>query len=474
MLWAVGHTPRGRHAEKMEAAASEEPGAEEPKKLNPRQAAQLALEERLRAGETLSKSALKRLRKFDTHEERKEKKKEEKRKRQQARREDGAVDLVPSPIACAPPAAGATGSLDAHAAAAWAFWRRIGSPRRVLAPMVNQSELAFRMLARAHGATLAYTPMLHSVHFAAEATYRRDNFEVHAADRPLVVQFCGHEPATLLAAARHAEAHVDAVELNLGCPQAIARRGRYGAFLLSEPDLVCEIVETLARGLTVPTMVKMRALPSADETVALALRIQAAGCSVLTLHGRTREQKCSCAADWGIIAAVKSALAIPVVANGGVELPEDVDACLAATGADGVMSSEAALENPAIFEGKPTTRAGQVALAREYATLVRAHPPRLAAVAKGHFFKILFGALQRDQARSRELREALGAACSLDMVLDLAERICSDEECDMAIAREGEDEAADTATYATWYRRHRGPAPPNKMGDGGGVDQEQC
>jgi len=53
-------------------------------------------------------------------------------------------------------------------------------------------------------------------------------------------------------------------------------------------------------------------------------------------------------------------------------------------------------------------------------------------------------------------------------VLDLAERICADEECEMAIAREGEDEAADTATYATWYRRHRGRGAAEQ--DGGGCD----
>ena len=112
----------------------------------------------------------------------------------------------------------------AHHAAAWAFWRRIGQPRLVLAPMVNQSELAFRMLARQYGAELCYTPMLHSTLFAQEEVYRRDNFDPHAADRPLVAQFCGDDPATLLAAARHVQGRCDAVDLNLGCPQAIAGR----------------------------------------------------------------------------------------------------------------------------------------------------------------------------------------------------------------------------------------------------------
>jgi hypothetical protein len=63
------------------------------------------------------------------------------------------------------------------------------------------------------------------------------------------VQFCGNDPQTLLAAARAVEDKCDAVDLNLGCPQGIARKGRYGAYLLEEQDVVLEIVRTLSAGL---------------------------------------------------------------------------------------------------------------------------------------------------------------------------------------------------------------------------------
>lgn len=59
------------------------------------------------------------------------------------------------------------------------------------------------------------------------------------ARRPLFVQFCGNDADTVLAAARHIEDQVDAVDLNFGCPQRIARRGKYGAFLMDDLELVC-------------------------------------------------------------------------------------------------------------------------------------------------------------------------------------------------------------------------------------------
>ena len=116
----------------------------------------------------------------------------------------------------------------------WSWYRGLGSPSRVLAPMVDQSEPAFRELCRRHGCDLAYTPMFNARIFADQGGTGFTPGEGTGSDRPLVVQFAGHEPSSLLAAARLVQDRCDAVDINLGCPQRIAKRGRFGAYLLEE------------------------------------------------------------------------------------------------------------------------------------------------------------------------------------------------------------------------------------------------
>ncbi|KFM25978.1 TRNA-dihydrouridine(16/17) synthase [NAD(P)(+)]-like protein [Auxenochlorella protothecoides] len=225
-----------------------------------------------------------------------------------------------------------------QAEGAWEWFRGMGSPQFWVAPMVDQSELAFRMLCRRYGCTAAYTPMLHARLFLEGRAYRAEHFTTCDADRPLLAQFCANDPDTLLHAARLVEDQVDAVDLNLGCPQRIARRGRYGAFLMDDLPLVESLVRALAGGLTrARVTVKIRRFDEVGRTVAYAAALERAGASLVAVHARTREQKTAAAvrADWAHIAAVKAALRVPVLANGNVRSLADARACMRDTGADG-------------------------------------------------------------------------------------------------------------------------------------------
>ena len=172
--------------------------------------------------------------------------------------------------------AGGGGGNIAGGGSAW--WRGLGSPRLVLAPMIDQSELPFRVLCRAHGCELAVSPMFHARHFAAEPKYRLANWselDGAADDRPLLVQFAANDARALLAAAKLVQSQCDGVDINLGCPQRVARRGHFGAFLLSEHELLRELVCTLRCHLDVPVTCKIRKLPCEGQTADVARLLQA-------------------------------------------------------------------------------------------------------------------------------------------------------------------------------------------------------
>ena len=227
--------------------------------------------------------------------------------------------------------------------------------RLVLAPMVGGSELAFRLLARRHGAQLCYTPMIKSEEFSNKGAGVA-LLERHAEDAPLVAHFSGNDPVKLLAAARRAErcAGVEAIDLNLGCPQRSAHSGHFGAFLLDPPDrpLVLRIVSTLSRALRVPMFCKIRLLDELPDTLSFVQQLQDAGCALLTVHGRYRGspmRRRDGPAHLDQIKLVKELLTIPVLTNGNVRDASELLASLELTGADGVMSAEGALDDPAIF-----------------------------------------------------------------------------------------------------------------------------
>lgn len=255
--------------------------------------------------------------------------------------------------------------------------------------------------------------MMHARLFAESAPYRAEQFSTAQGDRPLLAQFCGNDPATVLAAARILEHRggVDAIDLNLGCPQRIARRGRYGAFLMDEPRLVSEVVSTLAAHLkTLKVTAKMRVFDDLDRTIAFARMLEASGASLVAVHGRTREAKDASAvrADWQAIAAVKRALRVPVLANGDVLCLDSARACLEATGCDGVLSAIPLLEDPALFSerrGAVGCRVRPVKLLKEYAALAAEHPtpPRMV---RGHVFRMLGDWL----GEHTDLRDALNGS----------------------------------------------------------------
>jgi tRNA-dihydrouridine synthase 1 len=392
-----------------------------------------------------------------------------------------------------------------HAESAWKFYKEtLGNPKFFCAPMVNQSELPFRLLTRKYNTHVAFTPMFHARIFSESKKYRASNFQTVESDRPLIVQFCGNDPSTLLAAAKLVEADCDAVDLNLGCPQGIARRGRYGSFLLGETELLVQIVSTLHKNLKIPVTCKIRLLPSLTDTLKLCVALEAAGCSMLTVHGRTKEEKHCLTRDcnWDAISRIKKLLHIPVVANGGISCINDINKCLHSTCVDGVMSSEALLENPSLFAQavlltpekdrdkngshgivfKPR-HARQIQLAEEYMELARTHPTSRSNI-RAHLNKFLYSIFvefesdQDIQAARAQLNRA-GKDGWFDTYLDViasAKRIMQRESkipCEEYANPTNIEQMADILHPGKWYVRHRDFQNKKRALDEGGQCQKR-
>ncbi|WP_254940809.1 tRNA dihydrouridine synthase DusB [Cyanobium sp. Morenito 9A2] len=229
-----------------------------------------------------------------------------------------------------------------------------GTPRvltcRVLqSPLAGVSDRIFRGLVRrwAPGALL-FTEMVNAT--SLELGFGTQKVEELADEEgPIGVQLFDHRPGAMAEAARRAEAAgAFLIDINMGCPvRKIARKGG-GSGLIRDPALACRIVEQVSAAVAIPVTVKTRLGWCGDsaDPVGFARALERAGAQALTLHGRTRAQGFSGAADWGAITRVKAALTIPVIANGDINGPDDALRCLEQTGADGVMVGRGTMGAP--------------------------------------------------------------------------------------------------------------------------------
>lgn len=261
-----------------------------------------------------------------------------------------------------------------------------------LAPMAGVTDAAFRILVRELcGDDLGKNLLMFSeMVSAAGVRYRNEKtlamLRTVAAERPTAIQIFGSDSTICAEAAAYVEELGTAavIDFNAGCPAPKIVKNGDGSALLKNPALLEKILSAVKKSVSLPVSVKIRLGVDAEHinAVEVAKRAESAGVDFIAVHGRTREQFYSGAANWEAIAAVKSAVKIPVIANGDVRTFDDLDRIIATTQADGVMIGRAAQGNPWIINR----------LLKYFLTGDKIPPPTLderAAVMRRHLQKII-------------------------------------------------------------------------------------
>lgn len=221
----------------------------------------------------------------------------------------------------------------------------------LLAPMAGITDKPFRLIAKQYNPGLVCTEMVSS-----KGIYYNDDktkllLDTQGEKRPISVQIFGSDPETMAYSAKYVSELADIVDINMGCPAPKVVKNGDGSKLLLNLDLMEKIVSKVVENSKVPVSVKIRKGWDNDNIVAVeaAKRIEKAGASLITIHGRTREEYYGGKADWDIIAKVKKAVSIPVIGNGDIKSKEDATEIFKQTNVDGIMIGRAALGNPWIF-----------------------------------------------------------------------------------------------------------------------------
>lgn len=222
----------------------------------------------------------------------------------------------------------------------------------LLAPLAGVTDVGFRKVCRASGAHLSFTEMVSvkGLHYKNSNTARL----LKCADNelPRAVQLFGSEPDLFYSVILSGVLDdFDIIDINMGCPVPKVVNNGEGSALMTNISLAEKVIKACVKATDRAVTVKFRKGFDGDNinAVEFAKMCQDSGAALITVHGRLRSQYYSGVSDRDIIAAVKGAVSIPVIANGDIFSVKDAHDIIESTGADGIMIARGCLGNPQVF-----------------------------------------------------------------------------------------------------------------------------
>ncbi|MFT7674082.1 MAG: tRNA-dihydrouridine synthase B [Gammaproteobacteria bacterium] len=234
---------------------------------------------------------------------------------------------------------------------------RVGSielaNRLILAPMAGVTDRPFRQLCRQFGVGLTISEMISSRPDLRESRKTQLRMNHEGEPGPIAVQIAGGIPAMMADAARYnADRGAEIIDINMGCPAKKVCKVDAGSALMRDVPLVKEILETVVDAVDIPVTLKMRTGWSHlnRNAIEIAHIAEQSGIKMITIHGRTREDKYLGQAEYETIRDIKTHINIPVIANGDITDGKKAKMVLDFTGADAIMIGREAQKRPWIFQ----------------------------------------------------------------------------------------------------------------------------